>query len=83
MRDVQELNSWRQVKAERRKEKNERLDNFDSTGWKQHSDIHFSKIISGSKLDYWPTTMRFRYKGKSYSCSQIQIDKFIEENTKC
>lgn len=70
---------WENIKEEKRKQKEERLDNFDPKGWVKHNDVHFSKIINGSKLDYWPTTTRYRYKGKAYFGKQKPIQKFIEE----
>ena len=71
--------AFKERKIERRERKHKRLDEFDSTGWIKHSDVHFAKVINKSKLDYWPSTTRYRYKGKTYFNRQKPVMKFIEE----
>lgn len=34
-------------------------------GWTIHSDYHWSRILNGSRLDYWPSRKRYRFKGKT------------------
>lgn len=36
----------------------------DDGGWEKHTDFHWSRIVAGSKLDYWPSRKKFQYKGK-------------------
>jgi hypothetical protein len=55
------MQTRREMKEERRKTKQERLINFDSTGWIKHSPYHYAMIINGQKLHYWPSTSKWKY----------------------
>lgn len=35
----------------------------DDGGWHKHSAHHWSRIVDGSRLDYWPTRKKFQYRG--------------------
>jgi hypothetical protein len=36
-------------------------------GWTKHTDHHWSRIINGKRLDYWPSTCKWQYDGKKYA----------------
>lgn len=36
----------------------------DDGGWTKHSQYHWSRIVNGYRLDYWPTRKKYQYKGK-------------------
>lgn len=33
-------------------------------GWTIHTDYHWSRIVNGCRLDYWPSRKKFQFKGK-------------------
>lgn len=37
---------------------------LDDGGWTKHTDYHWSRIVAGHKLQYWPSRKKFQYKGK-------------------
>ncbi len=54
--------------AMRQHDKTRRMKNlsgFDSSGWVQHSEYHYSRDLLGDKLDYWPSRKKFRWRGKT------------------
>lgn len=52
---------WKSAK-QRRKAQN--LAAVDPTGWHKHTDYHWSRIVAGKKLDYWPSTRKWMYEGR-------------------
>jgi hypothetical protein len=50
------------------------LRNFDESGWNKFSSSHFWRMVCGERLDYWPSTKRYRYGGKT---SQGDVLAFI------
>ena len=36
----------------------------DPTGWKRHTEYHWSRKLNGKRLDYWPSRNRFQYEGR-------------------
>lgn len=36
----------------------------DDGGWTKHSDFHWSRIVAGKKLDYYPSKGKFQFGGK-------------------
>lgn len=34
-----------------------------TSDWKVHSQYHWSMIVNGKQLDYWPTKSKFQYDG--------------------
>lgn len=45
-----------------RRERN--LAQADPTGWKQHTQWHWSRDLNGKRLDYWPSRNKFMYDGR-------------------
>jgi len=37
---------------------------FDATGWTRHTKHHYSRIVKGVRIDYWPGPGKFQVKGK-------------------
>jgi hypothetical protein len=42
---------------------NDAIENDDG-GWEKHTEFHWSRIVAGKKLDYWPSRKKFQYLGK-------------------
>lgn len=36
----------------------------DDGGWKKHTEFHWSRMVNGERLDYWPGRKKFQYQGK-------------------
>ena len=70
------FNSMRQLDRER-KERNLKAD--DPTGWTVHTQYHWSRVLDGKRLDYWPSRNKFQYGGK-VMCGDI--DGFIRKRQK-
>ena len=47
-----------------RKRRQANLNRADPTGWKIHTDYHWSRTLAGSRLDYWPSRNRFMWRGR-------------------
>lgn len=47
-------------------------------GWTKHTQWHWSRILNGKKLDFWPTKDKWRYEDQNYFGD---VDKFIEIRT--
>ena len=41
-----------------------RLSIANTEGWERHSDYHFSRIIKGKRVDWWPSTGTIIYNSK-------------------
>ena len=50
----------------------------DNTDWVKHSRSHWTRMLDGDDLHYWPSTMRFRYRGVT---QQGDVEAFIERIT--
>ena len=36
----------------------------DDGGWHKHSQHHWSRMVAGDRLDYWPTRKKYQFRGK-------------------
>jgi len=36
----------------------------DDGGWTKHTQFHWSRMVAGHKLDFWPSRKKFQYRGK-------------------
>jgi hypothetical protein len=46
----------------------------DDGNWTKHTEFHWSRIVSGKRLDYWPSRKKFQYNGK---VMRGDVQKFI------
>jgi hypothetical protein len=35
----------------------------DDGGWTKHTQWHWSRMIKGDRLDYWPSRKKFQFRG--------------------
>jgi len=33
-------------------------------GWHLHTEYHWSRMLNGKRLDYWPSSNKFQYGGR-------------------
>ena len=57
------------IKDERKAKRQERMKNpeADPDGWTIHNPGHWSRDLLGYRLDYWPSTTKFRWKNRTRS----------------
>lgn len=36
----------------------------DDGGWTKHTQWHWSRVIDGQRLDYWPSRKKFQWQGR-------------------
>ncbi len=79
MGDMGEIfNAMRDMDRERRERNlSEAIANMED-GWEYHTAWHWSRTLDGSRLDYWPSRNRFRWKGKTH-CGDVM--GFIRKRT--
>lgn len=68
-RDMREANRQRRERNLKRAQDSE-------LPWMKHTDHHWSLELQGDRLDYWPSTQKFRWRGKSY---QGGVEGFIRK----
>ena len=49
--------------ADRAKFMNQAVANDDG-GWTKHTEYHWSRIVDGKRLDYWPSRKKWQHEGK-------------------
>lgn len=53
---------YRAIDAMERHRKAKNLENaFDDGNWTKHNDYHWSRILQGKTLQYWPSTNKFQH----------------------
>lgn len=77
MGDMGEMfNAMRDADKERR-ERNLATANPD--GWKQHTEYHWSRVLQGKRLDYWPSRNKFQHNGRIMTGN---VDGYIRKREK-
>lgn len=51
----------------------------DDGGWTKHTEYHWSRMINGTQLDYWPSRKKYRYKGQT---KRGNVYAFIKQQEK-
>lgn len=64
MSEVGEI--YRAMREAERAERAARLAATDTTGWTRHSEHHFSRMVRGRRLSWWPSTQKAQYNGKMF-----------------
>ena len=67
---------WKKIKKEKR-EKN--LSSANSDGWCKHTEYHWSRVLNGNRLDYWPSRKKWQYNNKIMTGD---VTKFISKRVK-
>ena len=49
--------------SDRAKFLNEALESDDG-GWTKHTPWHWSRMVNGDRLNYWPSRKRWQYRGR-------------------
>lgn len=81
MSDIGEIfGCIREVQKERKKE---RLEDFAKSGLQEffvkHTDYHYSTVLQQARLDYWPSTHKWRWKDKNYWGTLANFCNFLKK----
>lgn len=78
-----EYDFWKKLKAykkqkffeDRTRFLNQAYDKEWKIDWRIHTEHHWSVMVKGSQLDFWPSRKKFRYKGVT---RRGDVEKFFE-----
>jgi hypothetical protein len=84
------IDMFRALQDDRKSENEERMRlviaaNLD--GWTRHSEYHWSRLVKGRKLDWWPSTGRWAYgtvgrRQKMFRGEMDELLAFVKEHEK-
>ena len=83
MGDMGEIfRAWNESKkAAKEKRLKNAQDYFPQNEWTIHTEHHWSRDQSGSQLDYWPSTGKWRWKNKTYNGNPGSLSGFIAKRS--
>jgi hypothetical protein len=71
---------YKQTALERKEKRAKRRAAFNGgPGWKKCHETHWQYTLRGDILDYWPGTMRFRWRGKTMTGDVMAFIKKRED----
>ena len=53
----------------------------DDGGWHKHSAHHWSRMVAGDRLDYWPTRKKYQFRGRVRRGDVYAVIRKHEANT--
>lgn len=65
---------YRAAREDEKRQKHDNLGKFRPDGWVYVTPYWFRRTVLGSVLDYWPSTRKYRWRGKTY---RGQAEPFI------
>lgn len=55
---------FRAMREETRKHRRAMLKKANTEGWTQHTEWHFSRVINGERVEWWPSGGKAKIKGR-------------------
>ncbi len=55
----------------------EMLGKADTTGWKQHTPWHFSRMFGAKRVDWWPSAGKAQINGREMVYGHRKVNAFI------
>lgn len=52
----------------------------DDGGWTKHTQWHWSRMIDGERLDYWPSRKKFMFRGQVMRGLRLMYKKIGERH---
>lgn len=49
--------------------------------WKRHTPIHWTILIDGDRVDYWPTAAKYRFLGVTRLGHPVELFKYVKPKT--
>lgn len=63
---AEDFEVFKDIRAERQAKRSARLASANTTGWSQFSPHHFYRDAGGHRLEWWPSSNKWLYKGRYY-----------------
>lgn len=79
MGDTEFYHAW---KESTKAKKANQLAESDTTGFTKHTEYHYSTTVDGDRLDWWPSTRRWMYRGKVTYGKHDALRGFIRNRTR-
>jgi hypothetical protein len=70
---------WRAYHEHDKQRKEANLAKANPDGWNKHTQYHWSRMLNGKRLDYWPSRNKFQYDGR---VMVGDVEGFIRKRTK-
>lgn len=71
------------LKQEVKQKKDDRLQEFEASAlcaqMEQHTLYHWSTVLNGQRLEYWPTLGKWRWNNKAYWGQLIDFINFLRK----
>lgn len=67
------------MKERKKSVRQHNLETADPTGWTVHTEFHWSRMLNGKRLDYWPSVNKWQYEGR---VKRGNVNDFIKRRTK-
>lgn len=67
---------YRAFKEDKKELRQENLKNANDDGWNKFTEDHWYRDIKGKRLDYYPSTGKFKYDGQWRCCG---VGRFIQK----
>lgn len=74
MGDMGEL--YRVIKEDKKERRQKNLKTANCDGWKKFTEYHWYQDINGKRLDYYPSTGKFKYDEKWRCCG---VNRFMQK----
>ena len=75
---------YREMREEKQKRHHENWmrdsDLMKDDKWTEHTVHHYSKDLSGGRLQYWPSSNKWHFRGKVHHGSYAKLQEFIARN---
>ena len=56
--------TYKELRKSKQRRRHARLKEADDTGWGKYTSHHWYRDIKGTKVEYWPSTGKFRVYGQ-------------------
>lgn len=73
---------WTAAKKEDKERRLVRAQENDDGGWYKHTEYHWSRTVGADRLDYWPSSGRWRIRGHTFYGQHSDLMNFIRRRTK-
>jgi len=57
---------WDAIKKERKAERLAEAEAANMPGWTRHTPYHWSRDLQGDRMDYWPSTGKWRWRNRNH-----------------
>lgn len=77
---AERFNAQKAHNKEARRTRHEAAEQEATLDWTKHSEFHWQIQLNGKPLDYWPSTNRCRYNGRTFFCGAVvEVENFYRK----